>query len=369
MIELLDLDLFTSLPIQGWNQAAEPVEGVVLKARYQFDESGELKQVQAGEVVAADEFFDDDPETRSLCAANEAVTFKQGSEWYLYGSAYPAQPRGRVGEVKIIATANGESLQQHLLVTGPRVWQSGLLGSNLTEPNSFETVPLQYENAYGGGNVRSNGKPDYFELNPVGKGYIAKGDSAKEQPGPQIEVFGERITNTRQKAQRAGLAPLPMIWPPRSDDFQQANSDDALLGNCPFSANSALVRHNVAPLAQRWAKPLTGQLQLSLQGVLHWLQGQQMLTLKLDIPELAIELDDDEQSFEQQAQQTAAQQTSNKQLTLICDTLVINTNEQWLELVWRTSKPHNPLQPSVQYGKLIDLGESAMNSNQEANHG
>ena len=103
-----------------------------------------------------------------------------------------------------------------LRVTGPRMWYRGVLGWKLEPPTPARSVPLTYENAYGGTVLDASGGPVPYAPNPVGKGFfLPKQAEADEIPAPQVEWPTDPVERVGDDVAPAGVGPLARSWQPR----------------------------------------------------------------------------------------------------------------------------------------------------------
>ena len=141
--------------------------------------------------VTGDLFADDDRDNECIYGSDFA-DFKLSAEVLLTGSCHA--PGGQaVTECPVQLQVGQWSKSLH--VFGPRRWSA--VGRSKPEP--FESMPLSYQNAFGG--------PGY-DLNPVGKGFKCKELPTVEHPQKQIATKLDRPTP-------ASLAPLHPDWPQR----------------------------------------------------------------------------------------------------------------------------------------------------------
>ena len=106
---------------------------------------------------------------------------RQGIDVFVLGSAW--QPQRLPATELTLAIRVGAMLERRIAVVGDRTWvrRDGSLVPG--EPRQFVSMPLTYENAYGG-----RGAP-----NPLGKGFYASEAEALGQPLPNLEDADARI--------------------------------------------------------------------------------------------------------------------------------------------------------------------------------
>lgn len=118
---------------------------------------------------------------------------KPRAEWLLNGSLYAGKGKAvNAGQ----ATVKIADQEKTINVFGKRQWLAGLPSS----PDTFESMPLDYQHAFGG---------DAYNLNPNGKGF-------KTDDLPNTESPSETITNNNSPYSPASFAPLDPSWPQRA---------------------------------------------------------------------------------------------------------------------------------------------------------
>lgn len=122
---------------------------------------------------------------------------KDGIDVFVLGSAW--QPGGLPSTELTLAIHVGVSLERRIAVIGDRTWvrRNGALAPG--EPHQFVSMPLVWENAYGG---RDAG-------NPLGKGFYASEAEASGQPLPNLEDPGARIRAFADRPEPVATAPCP----------------------------------------------------------------------------------------------------------------------------------------------------------------
>lgn len=131
-------------------------------------------------------------------------------------------------EVSIRISGREGETHKRLRVTGPRWWQRSILGRwSLTEPEPCESVPLQYEYAYGGCSTDREGKAHPYTYNPVGRGYSIRAHRTSKHPIPaaQIECPDDPILDLDATYFPQGVGPISRAWRPRID-FAGTYDDD-----------------------------------------------------------------------------------------------------------------------------------------------
>ncbi len=184
-------------------------------------------------LLSGDVFGDgDDDRTGALAYASDFGDFKLKTDLLLRGTCHPGG--GRTAQVSTVRFAVG-AWSKSLRVFGRRVW-TDRLGDPISEPAPFASMPLSYENAFGG--------PE-FARNPVGKGY-------RTAELPSIEDPRAQIRSRRDTPEPASFAPLSPSWPQRSGKLGTDYGKTWKKTRAPFYAADFDWSHfNAAPLDQQ----------------------------------------------------------------------------------------------------------------------
>src|SRR5262249_46279287 len=124
-----------------------PVVVLVVKATYELGPEGVRKlAAEQQPIVEADEYYGD-PATSSVRYESDLAIFKPATDVLLIGSA--VAPSGQPVRQLDVAMEVGP-IRKTIRVFGDRSWQKGLLKDSIGEPKEFTTMPLTFENAFGG---------------------------------------------------------------------------------------------------------------------------------------------------------------------------------------------------------------------------
>lgn len=188
---------------------------VVIKASFDIDTSSQVLKIsdEQQEVLLADEYWGE-ADKSSLRYETDIALIKPQADMVVIGSAYPSNGSSRV----VDAGVSIGSLQKVIRVFGNRVWSKELTGYQMSSPEIFESMPLNYENAYGGSYTNPHSKlTECDERNPVGKGYIKKKSKyiPDEFPLPNLENPNQLITNFRDQPAPWSTGFIARSWLPR----------------------------------------------------------------------------------------------------------------------------------------------------------
>ena len=181
---------------------------VVVKGTFDLVANGAAVLRAEGEFPIGDIHLDDDPE-KSLAYGSDLAIFKTKADVTLVGTAYAPPSAGGstpAMQVEFRFGSGSEGFVRRAAVLGDRHWQKALLAIAPTAPQSFETMPLTWEHAFGG---------PAFEANPVGAGH--KGQASKDGVArlPNLEDPAHLIRSPGDAAAPVCFAPIAMLWKER----------------------------------------------------------------------------------------------------------------------------------------------------------
>jgi len=317
MIHLVNQSLLSAALAPGWNLKRQFQMTLVIKASCQFDNNGKLKPLESPlPLVEADEYLDD-PETSSLSEAYELQPFKQHAEFYLYGKAYPRQQGDSTGLTQVKLQHRSSQLEKTLVVLGEHHWKRGLFGITRSKVSPLQPLDLTYELTWGG---QDQNTAKTLAANPAGQDYYMRFWQRSDSKSPQIEYenhFSMRMSRHNRRV--AGYGPLPGHWFPRNSRFGQLPDADTLDKTlCPWGPDVDPLLHQMAPDDQQFAGFYEGGETLTLCG---FFPDTESINVKL--PHLV----------------GAPLQVSKNEKPHSCplkaDTLVINTEQRQLSLIYR----------------------------------
>ncbi len=332
--------------VPGWGSDRNMQMTCIVKIAFQWNEQGELTPLPADqcEICYQDEYANDDPETGSVCQANDTVPFKSGFEWLLAGTLQPKQ--GTTQQVLSVAFHHPEFRhEKKIIATGKRYWKKSIFGLIPSEPEVLTECPINYEHAFGGQYLPDGDKVFQYDANPVGTGYYKARDRHDSKPVflPTYETL-PLLTSTKSKPTPAGFNALSLTWAPRDEGFKKLDSEAAAEGRCPYPQIFSKTLYNCAPLDQRFesAPPPGTKIQLS---------GFSDKDITVVLPDVT-------------AQIRLLQVTEGrvKKLKPNVDTLLLNTDTKMITLVYRQSIPWHPIYSPI---SQILLTEAELNGTAE----
>lgn len=267
-----------------------------------------------------------DPDTSSCKYEPQTAFLKPTTDVVLIGHAYPA----RAGDREVLVTLRVGTLEKTVRVVGDRCWIKTLGIINIPNPQPFERIPLIYERAFGGWDTAGpdpvNGQ--FEPRNPVGVGFRRK----KYEEGlklPNLEDPRRPLRSWGDTPPPAGFGFLAPHWQPRAkyagtyDKAWQENRAPLLPTDFDPRFFNAASPGLIAP------EYLKGNESVSVE---HATPGGRLaFTLPgVPAPQIHIQLRGRE----------------DVHLPTNLDTVIINTDENLLLMLWRTnlvlrSGPHD----------------------------
>lgn len=257
---------------------------VAIKATYSFgsDVPPALSSVQLP-VALEDEYYGD-PSDSALRYSSDFSAQKDSTDIGLVGDAVAASDT--ISQMDVSLSIG--DWERSLLIFGDRVWKKKLGFCRLTDPAVFQSIPLVYERAFGGG---CDGELD--ARNPIGVGFQPKKSKLpiSELLVPHIETSSDPIKSRKDCPVPAGFGFLNPRW--RQKTPAQAAHPDLVYGGF-----------------------LKGNEPIVLKGFSE--EGDFSFCLPAQVPECELSY-------------TGAESES---MELVVEKLFIDTNEQQAVLVW-----------------------------------
>lgn len=204
---------------RAWVRDRNGAEVWLVAIRATFDilpDGSTIAATQQEPVVLAPE-FSGDPLASGLLNDTDLPHLKHATDVLVTGHAYA--PTGKPVTRMQVGMQLG-SLKKALQVTGDRYWQaSSTRGAEASKPKPFVAMPIVYERAFGGRDLRS-GDPslhDWDVRNPAGCGFAREAEHLIGTPVPNIEHPAEPLTDWAQGPPIAGLGPIAGHWKPRTN--------------------------------------------------------------------------------------------------------------------------------------------------------
>lgn len=205
---------FAFEPVFVTDHEARPLLVTVVKATYQIEGSQKVTLAEKQlPVNLAGEFWGE-PDSSSYKYEPEGAMYKPMTDVALIGHAY-----GQPDQRRVLVNFQVGPLQKTVSVTGDRHWVRTFGFTRKTSPRPFDKIPLIYERAFGGWDrSRENPKSHQFDPhNPVGTGFRSwAGKFEPEIRLPNIENPQHRLRRYHQKIPPAGFGFTTPHWQPRA---------------------------------------------------------------------------------------------------------------------------------------------------------
>jgi hypothetical protein len=190
---------------------------VVLKATYSIAEQGELSLADEQALIQEADDFYDEPDNSSIKHEAELGPVKPATDVFLMGSAQAPRSGTTVMDIHFRVGPVAKTAR----IFGDRIWKKSFGRPKASAPKPFESIPLVYENAYGGQDLSANDQQFHSQepRNPVGRGFRSKKSRAPWAGTllPNIENPRQLIGNPRQEVTPTGFGPIGRNWVPRVD--------------------------------------------------------------------------------------------------------------------------------------------------------
>jgi hypothetical protein len=195
-----------------FDPAGQEIFVVVVKATYGIDVNGNLDaDIEQLPVCHVDSFWGA-PGLSSIRYEADLAWHKPAVEIVINGHAYTRNGSATGVTVEMIT----RHFQRRAHISGDRVWESGLLGVRATPPVPFESMPLVYERAFGGFDLRESQEKQVGSLeNPVGIGFFSVREPDDGAPLPNIEDPTQLIGQWRHHPRPIGFGFIGRGWQPR----------------------------------------------------------------------------------------------------------------------------------------------------------
>ena len=184
--------------LPGQAPDGSPILSILLKRSYRIVANGPAEQLEsARSLVPGDKHFGDSMNS-TVEHESDHVPFKPATDVVVLGSAYAP---GGVPVTQLVASVVIGPTRKDVLVIGDRIAHHRPAGlPDFTDPVPFASIPLRYERAYGGVDVRSDPTLAFaYGRNHLGFGFVVQ-NSADAVEGlrlPNIEAVDDRLTPER----------------------------------------------------------------------------------------------------------------------------------------------------------------------------
>ncbi len=325
----MELENTTRL-VADWTLAHQP-DGreaivVVAKATYRLVDKGHseltlefAEDEQQVPLTEEDQFTGEDGLSAPLYETDYAQ-YKPACDVLFNGSG--KSPQGRPATTVPVALQVA-GLVKSFDVVGTRHWRFGLTGLAPSAPEPFVSMPISYDNAFGGTDdslQAKSGKVYTCLPNPVGRGYVENQAAIDGKALPNTAETGRPVTSTNNRYRPMALGSIGRAWAPRAKFA--GTYDTAWLDNrCPLLPLDFDLRHfQAAPPDQQIPYPRGGEL-IGLQN----LTPRGVNTLRLPDLELPCRF--------------LPHRGDDLEREAVVDTILIEPDQERLCLTWRLCFP------------------------------
>jgi hypothetical protein len=206
---------FAFEPLFLADEEGRPLFVPIVKATYLIQEGTRLSLADEQVPVNVGGEYWGDPEKSSYKYEPETAFVKPATDIVLIGHAYAPKP----GVTKVDVNLRVGPMQKVVRVVGDRYWVKRLGMTSMTKPEPFERIPLIYERAFGGWD-RSHPNPEkhtFEPRNPVGTGF--RGKKGKFEQGirlPNLENPRHPVKSLNNRPPPAGFGFTSPHWQPRA---------------------------------------------------------------------------------------------------------------------------------------------------------
>ncbi|KAA5841503.1 DUF2169 domain-containing protein [Pseudomonas chlororaphis] len=284
------------------------------------------------------DIFTGEPGSSAPLYENDFAPGKPRCDVLLNGNCHA--PHGKPATVVTVAIKAG-SLIKAFNVVGPRTYEAGLLSASPATPQPFTTLPISYNNAYGGVDRthQDPAKHRWYPLNHAGVGFHPKATAAQlhGKPLPNTEELDNPVTKPQGGYRPMAFGPIGRAWQQRirwAGTYDQKWLDHQF----PFLPADFDTRYfQSAPEDQQIDYPHGGE-DVALMNLTR--QGRTAFRLPADLRLPVLFLSREDRITEVPA---------------VVDTLLLEPDEGRLTLVWRASIP---LRRNIHEVSQVKLGTS-----------
>jgi hypothetical protein len=231
--------------LAGKDAEGFPLYVAVVKATWQWQQDGSLRQIAAVPICESDEFAGE-PATAGLLVATDLAPPKPRVDVLFKGTlTFPAP----VTEVDV-AVRVGTRMQKAAHVFGARYWLPGVVHDMApSKPYPTDALPFAWELSFGGMDVQDSRANE--PRNPAGTGVTKRPAELQGKQAPSFEDPASLIKSSNDRPAPRGFGPVAAHWQPRCklagtyDEAWQASRAPLL----PKDFDSAY--WNVAPADQQ----------------------------------------------------------------------------------------------------------------------
>lgn len=213
-MELLNETPYAAQIMAGCDAAGAECVLVIAKASFAIRPGRELALAEPQTEIELADVYAGEPGVSSVARAGDLCVAKPGTDLVLTGSVRP--PEG-ARDVRVVFQVGRH--RKELQVWGPRRWEKVLGVARISRPERFPSIPLVWEQAFGGSDdsPASQGDAEFEARNPVGRGFRAKRSRRPidGDPLPCLEDPRELIAKPTDRPAPCCTAFVAAAWEPR----------------------------------------------------------------------------------------------------------------------------------------------------------
>jgi hypothetical protein len=213
--------------LPGQMPDGSPILSVLVKRSYRIVAGGPAERLErAASLIPGDRHFGD-PMNSTVAFESDHLPFKLATDVVIHATAYP--PCGAPAH-EIVASVVVGTARKDIVVIGDRTAHHRDRGDPVfSDPLPFTEMPVRYEHAYGGVDVRSDpSMACAYARNHLGRGFVVRNDvqSVDNLALPNIESPNDRLTPERLCCEHVmhwerqpvadGLGWMAKYWQPRA---------------------------------------------------------------------------------------------------------------------------------------------------------
>jgi hypothetical protein len=191
------------------DEEGRPLLVPLVKATFALQPGGGLVMTEKQMPISPAGQFYGEPDVSSYKYEPEMAFFKPATDVVLIGTAW-AVP---CPATQVDVTLRAGPLFKKVRVTGDRYWIKSLGGPAMTSPEPFESLPLTYERAFGGRDTKGRFEP----RNPIGRGFYSSQALLEDlSPLPNLEDPARMIASLHDRPAPVGFGFISPAWQPRA---------------------------------------------------------------------------------------------------------------------------------------------------------
>jgi len=195
--------------LAGKDAEGMPMFVAVVKATWQWQQDGSLRQIAPEPIQESDEFAGE-PATSGLMAASDLTPPKPRIDVLFKGAMTFASPMTEMD----VAVRVGTRMQKAAHVFGARFWIPGVVHDVVpSKPQPTEALPFAWELSFGGMDPTDARATE--PRNPAGSGVIKRPADLQGKQAPSFEDPASLIKSSTDRPSPRGFGPVASHWQPR----------------------------------------------------------------------------------------------------------------------------------------------------------